>query len=58
MNVAAAGPNLRLARYANASDGLLDVVLIREHDRELLLDELSHDASDRGRPLTLPIRRP
>jgi diacylglycerol kinase (ATP) len=57
MNVAAAGPNLRLARYANASDGLLDVVLIREHDRELLLDELSSDASDRGRPLTLPIRR-
>jgi diacylglycerol kinase family enzyme len=57
MNVAAAGPNLRLARYANASDGLLDVVLIREPDRELLLDELSHKVSDRGRPLTLPIRR-
>ena len=57
MNVAAAGPNLHLARYADASDGLLDVVLIREHDRELLLDELSHETSDRGRPLTLPIRR-
>jgi diacylglycerol kinase (ATP) len=57
MNVAAAGPNLQLARYANASDGLLDVVLIREDDRDLLLDELSHQTFDRGRPLTLPIRR-
>jgi diacylglycerol kinase (ATP) len=41
MNLAEMGPNFPIAPHADPSDGLLDVVLIREEDRAALLEYLS-----------------
>src|SRR5262249_44295660 len=38
MNIAAIGPRIELAPDANPSDKLLDLVLVRERDREALAD--------------------
>lgn len=48
LNFGAAGPNLHLAPAADGSDGRLDVVLVRAHEREPLLQHL---ASPSHRPL-------
>jgi diacylglycerol kinase family enzyme len=41
MNITCIGPNLCLASHADAGDGLLDLVLVAEHDRGRLCDYLN-----------------
>jgi diacylglycerol kinase family enzyme len=50
MNIAAIGPRIVLAPKANPGDRLLDVVLVRERDREALADYIDADASTDGGP--------
>ena len=57
LNFGAAGPNLQLARHANYSDGLLDVVLVEEHQRHSLCDELELFRSDPRQAPTLRVHR-
>jgi diacylglycerol kinase (ATP) len=57
LNFGAAGPNLQLARHANYSDGLLDLVLVEEHRRRLLCDELELFRSDPVQAPTLRVHR-
>ena len=40
LNIRFAGPGIPLAAQADSSDGLLDVVLVRDSDREALIDYL------------------
>lgn len=51
LNFGMAGPNLRLAPDAQSADGLLEVVLVEERQREELLEHL---ASYRTNPSTAP----
>ncbi len=63
LNVRRIGPELRLAPYADMNDGLLEVVLLREEDRQMLHDQLSepHKTLDptwpilQGRRVTIDI---
>jgi diacylglycerol kinase (ATP) len=57
LNFGAAGPNLQLARHANYSDGLLDLVLVEEHRRQLLGAELERFRSDPQQAPTLRVHR-
>jgi diacylglycerol kinase (ATP) len=49
LNIPLIGPNLLIAPGANPSDGLLDLVLVREADRGILLDQLGMTAGTNGR---------
>jgi diacylglycerol kinase (ATP) len=55
MNFGAAGPNLHLSPDAEAGDGLLDVVLVEEADREDLLRRLPMALDLPGCLRTLPV---
>jgi diacylglycerol kinase (ATP) len=57
MNFGAAGPNLQLSRYANHSDGLLDLVLVDRDARHLLHRELETYRSDPDRAPALSVHR-
>jgi diacylglycerol kinase family enzyme len=46
LNFGAAGPNLQLSRYGDASDGVLDVVLAADGHRSRLLHWLTSTAAD------------
>jgi diacylglycerol kinase family enzyme len=46
LNFGAAGPNLNFAPHGDPSDGLLDLVLAEEADRQLLRDRLTRLRSD------------
>ena len=57
LNIAYVGPGLGLAPSADAGDGRLDLLLVREEDRQALgeyLDALGHDEEA---TLTIPTRR-
>lgn len=55
LNFGDAGPNLRLAPDAVASDGLLDVVLVDEPHRDDLADQLSLSQTDSLHTSALPV---
>lgn len=54
LNFGTAGPNLRLAPDADGADGVLDVVLIEEHERVRIEKHLSTNGAD---PLDAPVWR-
>lgn len=54
LNFGAAGPNLRFTPTGDYADGLLDVVLVADEDRQQLLEFLQRDQSQ---PATLPVHR-
>jgi diacylglycerol kinase (ATP) len=54
LNTPLLGPSLRLAPDADPSDGLLDVVLLRDHDREALAAQLEGTAAA---PPSFDVRR-
>ena len=58
MNIGFAGPNVPLSATADPGDGLLDVVLVGENDRSLLLAYLRQrlDGGSADKP-RLPVRR-
>jgi diacylglycerol kinase (ATP) len=69
LNIRFAGPNIPLAPEADPGDGLLDLVLVGEEQRQSLLDHLSGRLEQaaalapdlivkRGRKLTLSVGRP
>jgi diacylglycerol kinase family enzyme len=57
LNVPSIGPNLLLTRDADPSDGVFDVVLATEDDREELVTYLRDRAEGQEGRLTLPSRR-
>lgn len=57
LNFGVAGPNLRLAPQAGASDGLLDLVLVDQRTRRDLLDQLPVPGADPSRRPDLPVFR-
>jgi diacylglycerol kinase (ATP) len=57
MNIPSIGPNLRLAPQADFADGLFDVVLATEKDREALAAHIVARVAGRDSELDLPIRR-
>jgi diacylglycerol kinase family enzyme len=57
MNIGWAGPNLNLAVDADAGDGELDLVLVREADRGVLIECLSAHGDGALCPHPLPTRR-
>jgi diacylglycerol kinase (ATP) len=57
LNVPSIGPNLTLSGDADPSDGLFDVVLATEDDREELATYLRDRADGRDARVTLPSRR-
>jgi diacylglycerol kinase family enzyme len=54
LNFGTAGPNLNLAPHAEGADGLLDVVVVEEHERTSLEQQLPATGAD---PLYAPARR-
>jgi diacylglycerol kinase (ATP) len=46
MNISRVGPSLSLAPSADAGDGLLDLVLVRDEDRAALADQVERRATD------------
>jgi diacylglycerol kinase (ATP) len=50
MNIGYVGPNLMLAPEADSADGLLDVVLIKEEEREMLADYLRRYSPGEAEP--------
>ncbi|HEX3235077.1 MAG TPA: diacylglycerol kinase family protein [Gemmatimonadales bacterium] len=57
MNIPSIGPNLRLAPGADAGDGLLDVVLATERERESLREHVAARVAGDDHQIDLPIRR-
>jgi diacylglycerol kinase family enzyme len=57
MNIPVVGPNLPLAQDVDVSDGLLDVVLVTEAEREELASHLAKRIEGEDSPLNLPVRR-
>jgi diacylglycerol kinase family enzyme len=57
MNISYVGPNLCLAPHANPSDGLLDIVMVSEDERDNLNRCLSHCLEARLVQPTLTIRK-
>lgn len=57
LNLRYVGPNLFLAPEAEPADGLLDVVLVTEAERERLLRYLDQWQENRERLALLPVRR-
>ena len=56
LNFGAAGPNLALAPAADCGDGLLDIVLVEAHERDLLEAHLAAVRAGRDDVPELPIR--
>lgn len=57
MNIPYAGPNLNLATHANPEDTYLDIVLVREDEREKIAAYLKNRMKDKGKASPLPVRR-
>jgi diacylglycerol kinase family enzyme len=57
MNIGFVGPNLNLAPAANPGDGLLDIVLVSEDERDLLDRYLAAAEEGDACPPALPLRR-
>jgi diacylglycerol kinase (ATP) len=57
LNTGLVGPNLELAPDADVSDGLLDLVLLRESERDTLIEYLDGRLEGKHLPLLLPVRR-
>jgi diacylglycerol kinase family enzyme len=57
MNFGAAGPNLQLSRFADYSDGLIDLVVVDVRSRERLHRELGLFRSDPDLASTLTVHR-
>ena len=57
LNFGAAGPKLRFTQSADGADGLLDVVVVDQNDRDVLLNHLTRYRTDRDHPLSLPTVR-
>ena len=57
MNIPLAGPNMALAPHADPGDSQLDVVLVREDEREKLAKHLSDQISGKEKPLELNVQR-
>ena len=57
MNIPLAGPNVPLAPGADFSDGLLDLVMVTEREREAVEEYLRARLAGEAAPLELPVRR-
>lgn len=57
MNVQLAGPNMNLAPRANSGDGLLDVVLVREDERDLFARYLSSQIFEKVEKVQLNVQQ-
>lgn len=57
MNTHLAGPNISLAPNADPGDGLLDVVLVKEEEREKLAEHFAKQNSGKDNPAHLNIHR-
>ena len=57
MNIGIVGPNLNLAALADPTDGLLDLVLVREDERDLLQDCFQAEAEGRPWPHRFSLAR-
>jgi diacylglycerol kinase family enzyme len=57
MNIPLIGPNIPLAPGADWSDGLLDLVLVTERERDALADYLRARIGGAAAPLELPVRQ-
>lgn len=57
LNVGRIGPNVDLAPHADPGDGLLDLVLLREEEREALGSYLEERSEGREAELRVPVRR-
>jgi diacylglycerol kinase (ATP) len=57
MNIPSIGPNLRLAPRADVSDGLFDVVLVTEEERDALAAHIAAHVAGDDPELDLPVRR-
>jgi diacylglycerol kinase (ATP) len=57
MNTPSIGPNLRLAPHADVGDGLFDVVLVTEKDRDALAAHIAARVAGEDPELDLPVRR-
>ena len=57
MNIPSIGPNLRLAPRADVGDGLFDVVLVTEGEREVLRAYIGARVAGDDPELDLPVRR-
>ena len=57
MNIQQAGPNLELASRADPGDGLLDVVLVKEEDREKFSDFVSSRIQGKESASPLKVQR-
>jgi diacylglycerol kinase (ATP) len=57
MNTPSIGPNLRLAPHADVGDGLFDVVLASEKDRDALAAHIAARVAGEDPELDLPVRR-
>jgi diacylglycerol kinase family enzyme len=57
LNVGQIGPRVELAPHADPCDGLLDLVLVREDDREALGSYLDALADGERTSLHVPVRR-
>jgi diacylglycerol kinase family enzyme len=57
LNVARVGPNLAFAADADTRDGLLDLVLAGEEERERLRGRLENDGAPESEASALPVRR-
>ena len=57
MNIPSIGPNLRLAPRADLGDGLFDVVLVTEKERDALAAHIAARVAGDDPELDLPVRR-
>ena len=57
MNIRSIGPNLCLAPQAEPGDGMLDIVLVADNQREMLEQHLSEQIAGRNTPLGLTVHR-
>lgn len=57
MNTSLAGSSLRLAPLADSSDGLIDVVLVHENERERFADFLRDNLNGQGNSHCFPVHR-
>lgn len=57
MNISALGPNLQLAPQADPSDGLFDVVLIAEQDRERFAAYVQNKLDGQHEPFPFTVRK-
>ncbi|WP_224994894.1 diacylglycerol kinase family protein [Cesiribacter sp. SM1] len=57
MNIQYSGPNLNMAPHANPEDTYLDIVMVREDEREIVGTYLEDRIKSRGTLKQLPVRR-